>query len=324
MKKPNGRASTRKALYSTLSNQTRIDILMFLMEGERNVTQIVRKLSLGQPLVSYNLRKLAEAGFLRVRKAGNFRYYAADKEFAAPFLAAVDTKRGSVPGPTGTRTPGAIFVLDRNGAFAFVGGDLQTRFGMPKTELVGKSVFKVFKGRKEIVENIRRALDGNSMTWTVRMKGRTHEIATVAFKDDAGRPGEVIAAVYDVTRREKAESRLRVSEGRMEALMERSGDFLAHIDRDGIFLEVDEATMGDMREKLVGTPLYDYLTEASKTTFKNKLKAVFKDGKNRRFLAESVCGEIRAWYECRLLPLKIGGKIVAATVASSAVRDSSG
>ena len=67
------RRPIRKALFSALSNQTRIDILFSLSTGEKNVSQLVKELGVGQPLLSHNLRKLASAGFLHVRKDRNFR-----------------------------------------------------------------------------------------------------------------------------------------------------------------------------------------------------------------------------------------------------------
>jgi PAS domain S-box-containing protein len=194
------RKPIRKALFSALSNQTRIDILMSLSRGEKNVSQLVKELGLNQPLLSHNLRKLSAAGFLHVRKDGNFRFYTMNQAFSGPFLMALDSSR-KLEGGKGQdgmlaliieQAPVTIFVMDAKGMFVFVGGDHKRRLGLSNKDLVGKSALKIFLSSNG---NVRRAMDGKHATWTIEGRGRIFSVASVGYKDGKGRPG-VVGVIY--------------------------------------------------------------------------------------------------------------------------------
>lgn len=61
--------------FRALSDPTRLAILSNLTEGERCVCDIQTDLDLSQPLLSFHLRVLREAGLVRSRKAGRWAYY---------------------------------------------------------------------------------------------------------------------------------------------------------------------------------------------------------------------------------------------------------
>jgi ArsR family transcriptional regulator len=62
--------------FRALSDPTRLAILGNLSGGERCVCDIQTDLDLSQPLLSFHLRVLREAGLVRSRKAGRWAYYA--------------------------------------------------------------------------------------------------------------------------------------------------------------------------------------------------------------------------------------------------------
>ncbi len=62
--------------FGTLANQIRIDILMLLLKGSKNVTDICSSLKMKQPTISKNLSRLEECGFVNVKKEGKERIYA--------------------------------------------------------------------------------------------------------------------------------------------------------------------------------------------------------------------------------------------------------
>src|SRR5688572_10232620 len=87
----------RHRMFSALANQVRIDLLISLRDGEKNVSTLMKELGQGQTLVSHNLRKLVTAGFINVRKDGNFRYYSLNKKLSEPLfmlIAAMDGHNG--------------------------------------------------------------------------------------------------------------------------------------------------------------------------------------------------------------------------------------
>jgi DNA-binding transcriptional ArsR family regulator len=62
-------------LHGVLADRNRRRILDLVVQGERNVTDLVRATRLHQPLVSHHLRALRSAGLLTTRKEGRFRLY---------------------------------------------------------------------------------------------------------------------------------------------------------------------------------------------------------------------------------------------------------
>lgn len=61
-----------------LSDPVRRDILAVLGSGEATVSQLVARLAISQPQVSKHLAVLREAGLVRVRPAGKWRWYSVD------------------------------------------------------------------------------------------------------------------------------------------------------------------------------------------------------------------------------------------------------
>ena len=64
--------------FRMLADSTRLAILRALMEGERNVTQVVEETGRNQANVSKHLKMLAEAGLVARRKEGLQVFYRLD------------------------------------------------------------------------------------------------------------------------------------------------------------------------------------------------------------------------------------------------------
>ncbi len=64
--------------FRTLGEPTRLAILRTLMQGERNVTQVVEETGRNQANVSKHLKMLAEAGLVARRKVGLQVFYRLD------------------------------------------------------------------------------------------------------------------------------------------------------------------------------------------------------------------------------------------------------
>lgn len=64
--------------FRLLADSTRLAILRTLMEGEKNVGQVVEETGRGQANVSKHLKLMADAGLVARRKAGLQVYYRLD------------------------------------------------------------------------------------------------------------------------------------------------------------------------------------------------------------------------------------------------------
>ena len=69
------RAATTSDVFNAVAEPRRRAILIFLLEGERPVTDIVEQLRLDQPSVSKHLRVLREVGLVRMRRNGRHKLY---------------------------------------------------------------------------------------------------------------------------------------------------------------------------------------------------------------------------------------------------------
>ena len=64
--------------FRALGDETRLKILERLSEGEQCVCDLTDALDAGQSLMSFHLKTLKEAGFLRDRREGRWVYYSLD------------------------------------------------------------------------------------------------------------------------------------------------------------------------------------------------------------------------------------------------------
>ena len=78
------RAATTSDAFNAVAEPRRRDILAFLADRERPVTDLARDLGMTQPQASKHLRVLREVGLVRVRGAGKQRLYGLDARGLRP------------------------------------------------------------------------------------------------------------------------------------------------------------------------------------------------------------------------------------------------
>lgn len=83
MQKIKERISSLHSLLKLLSEETRLQILAILANGEHCVCEIVDHLQLPQNLVSYHLKLLKEAGFVQSRRNGSWILYRLSPDVAS-------------------------------------------------------------------------------------------------------------------------------------------------------------------------------------------------------------------------------------------------
>ena len=66
------------AMHKALSDQTRLAILDTLRDGEKCVCEIASGLDIKQPLLSFHLKTLRDAGLVRSAKVGRWVHYSID------------------------------------------------------------------------------------------------------------------------------------------------------------------------------------------------------------------------------------------------------
>jgi len=79
-----------KQFFGTLANQIRLDIIKFLRQGPRNVSEITTSLNIEQSATSHNLKRLETCGFVTVKQKGKERIYSLNEKTIKPLLALMD------------------------------------------------------------------------------------------------------------------------------------------------------------------------------------------------------------------------------------------
>lgn len=82
--------NTYVQFFTSLSDPARLEIIKTLREGPKNVGGLSKALKFEQSMVSHNLRKLKELGFINVKPSGKERVYEIDKKTILPLLKLID------------------------------------------------------------------------------------------------------------------------------------------------------------------------------------------------------------------------------------------
>ena len=137
--------------------------------------------------------------------------------------------------------PVVLFALDRDGNFTHSEGKGLEGLGVKPGEVVGKSVWDVYRKFPDLLEHVRRALSGDAHTATVRLGDVSFETRYAPHRDSDGRVEGVIGVAFDVTEQRRAEQALRSSEARYRTLFEKNLAGVFRTTLDGRILDCNES-----------------------------------------------------------------------------------
>ncbi len=165
-----------------------------------------------------------------------------------------------------TGAPVVLFAIDREGIFTLSEGRGLDALELRPGELVGQSVFDVYRDIPEIGASINRALAGEEVTSTVEVGGLTFESRYRPISGENGAVVGVIGVATDVSERRQAEEALRKSEEEFRSLFEDSRDAIYISAPDGKVLDVNQAALdlfGFTRDEAIGSDVGDRFVEPS-------------------------------------------------------------
>ena len=107
-------------------------------------------------------------------------------------------------------TPVILFALDRSGVVTLSEGKGLDTFGVKPGELVGRSIFELYRDSTHLHANARRALAGESVTFVTEAKKQFFEIHLIPLINKRGQVISITGVTYNITDRRRTEKELRL------------------------------------------------------------------------------------------------------------------
>lgn len=150
-----------------------------------------------------------------------------------------------------SNSPVVIWAIDRFGVFTLSEGAGLKALGLKPGEVVGQSVFDIYKDHEQICEDARQALGGTPTSSVVNVAGRVYQSICVPLRNNQGDISGVIGAANDITEIQQAQTRMNI----LSSALEQTADLIMITDAEGKIEYVNpafEVTTGFTREELLG------------------------------------------------------------------------
>lgn len=105
--------------------------------------------------------------------------------------------------------PLVLWMIDKDGIFTLAEGGALARMGSAPGEIVGQSVFELYRDNRDIVENIQRALAGEPISYITTVQDIFFEIRLTPLRTADGRSNGVIGVAFEAAERMGIESVLQ-------------------------------------------------------------------------------------------------------------------
>ena len=152
-------------------------------------------------------------------------------------------KTSSAAGPLQTAVSSApliLFAIDKDGLVTVSDGAGLAMIGRQPGELVGISIQELFKDRPDMIENVRRALAGETLTVVNDYEGASLETTLAPIVGPRGEIVGTLGVSMDVTARRKAQDDLERSLSLHRSTIESTADGLLVVDRQGRFTSFNQ------------------------------------------------------------------------------------
>lgn len=119
-----------------------------------------------------------------------------------------------------------IFALDKSGVFTLSEGEGLKTLGLKPGEVVGQSIFELYRDNPTIIHNVNSALGGETVSQIIDIGEVAFETRYTPLTDDSGNIAGVIGVATDITENRKAQEAVRENEQRYRELFENANDII--------------------------------------------------------------------------------------------------
>ena len=160
-----------------------------------------------------------------------------------------------------SHTPVILWVTDKEGLVTLMEGQGLQAFGCQPGELVGRSLFEIFKDNPSVLENTRRTLSGETRTFVEEKGGFVFQGTALPIFDEHRKVTGLVGIAINITEQKRAERRLKQSEERFSKAFRASPAAISISTLwDGRYLDANETllhVLGYCRAELVGQTVAD-------------------------------------------------------------------
>ena len=134
-----------------------------------------------------------------------------------------------------------LFAIDKHGFITLAEGEGLKALGLKAAELVGRSIYEVYSSHEEIIDNIQRAMSGETVSTVVEIGDLAFGARYSPLTDDNDEVVGVIGVATDITDNRKAQKALEENEERYRELFENANDIIYTHDLAGNFTSLNRA-----------------------------------------------------------------------------------
>ncbi|MCJ7621927.1 MAG: diguanylate cyclase, partial [Anaerolineaceae bacterium] len=139
-----------------------------------------------------------------------------------------------------TSAPIVVFALDKNGIFTISEGRGLETLGLKPGEVVGQSVFDVYRGFPGVIKDMKRALSGDSFTSEIEVGGLFFETWLSSLRGADGELKGVFGVSTDITRQKQNEKELNRKANELSMLLAVSRAITSTLDLEEVLSQIAE------------------------------------------------------------------------------------
>ncbi len=161
-----------------------------------------------------------------------------------------------------TENPMVFFMLEKNGLFTLSEGAGLVKLGLKPGQVVGLSVFDVYKDFPEIIESSKKSLNGLPVKLDLKVGDTYFNTVFTPVFDRNNKVKNVLGVAYDITSRINAEKEVERKSDELERYFNNSLDLLCIADLQGYFRKVNPEwtnLLGYSAEELEGKRFFDFI-----------------------------------------------------------------